>query len=163
MATREVQGLSQLLANMQQLPRELVSTKGGLVRHALFKPVKLVRDLARQKAPKRTGNLARNIIAVRDRDPERSGASERYIIGVRKKRWTKKAKNDAKRNARGHVIKGADNNDAFYWRFPEFGTAKMPAHPYMRPAFEETKGEQVSTFKDDLAQGIQNVVARMRK
>jgi HK97 gp10 family phage protein len=31
--------------------------------------------------------------------------------------------------------RGAKNpNDPFYWRFLEFGTKKMPARPYLRPA-----------------------------
>lgn len=162
MATEQVQGLSQLLRNMEQLPREMVSKNGGLVRSALFVGVKRVRDRARELAPRDTGNMAKNIIAVRDSNPTRAGAAERYIITVRKKRWGRKALAKAVRKSNGK-IDGRQNGDAFYWRFIEFGTKFIQARPFLRRAFEEDKRMAVEDFKRSLGGGIQRVVRKMAK
>ncbi|WP_421794294.1 HK97-gp10 family putative phage morphogenesis protein [Hydrocarboniphaga effusa] len=158
----KVQGLDQLLKNLEQLPRELVSKNGGLVRTALFKATKRIREQARQRAPRDTGVLAKNIIAVRDKNPRANGASERYIITVRKKRWSKQAKERATRRANGK-IDYRRSNDAYYWRWVEFGTATQQAQPFLRPAFESEKEAAVLDFKDSLASGIKRAVAKMRK
>lgn len=42
----------------------------------------------------------------------------------------------------------------WYWKFPEFGTVKMAAHPFMRPAFESKKAEAVERIKEYLAARI---------
>ena len=50
---------------------------------------------------------------------------------------------------------GAYNpNDPFYWRFVEFGTSKMPAQPFLQPAFvskkEQAAREIITTLRDDI-------------
>lgn len=168
-----VQGLDQLLANLQQLPRELASRNGGIVRRALGKAAKVIQVEAQQRAPERLGVLKKNIITVRDRNPRRVGATERYAIAVRKR----KMKYGANRsNARkGRVGKPYDaEGDAFYWRFSEFGTGArrtraganrghMRAQPFMRPAFEARKQEALTTFVSETGKGIQLAVRKMKK
>ncbi len=36
-------------------------------------------------------------------------------------------------------MKASDPRNAFYWRFVELGTVNMPAHPFIRPAFDTTE------------------------
>ncbi|MDG5516323.1 HK97-gp10 family putative phage morphogenesis protein, partial [Escherichia coli] len=36
-------------------------------------------------------------------------------------------------------MKASDPRNAFYWRFVELGTINMPAHPFIRPAFDTTE------------------------
>lgn len=158
----QVRGLDQLLKNMEQLPRELVSKNGGLVRSALFKATKRVREEARKRAPRDTGNLSRNVIAVRDKNPQANGASERFMITVRGKRWTKKAKEKAVRKSSGK-IDYRRSGDAFYWRWVEFGTRFVRAQPFLRPAFEGEKEAALEDFKSSLATGITRVVRKMRR
>lgn len=43
----------------------------------------------------------------------------------------------------------------YYWHFIEFGTKKMPATPFMRPAFERNRAAFVERFKQHLAKSIQ--------
>ncbi len=160
-STQRVEGLDQLLKNMQQLPRELVSKNGGLVRSALFRATKLIREEVRARAPVDTGNLKRNVIAVRDRNPQAAGASERYVITVRRKRQTKAAKAKAKRKANGKIDYRA-SGDAYYWRFVEFGTSDTRAQPFLRPGFEAQKQAAVTEFKDTLSKGIARTVRKMR-
>jgi HK97 gp10 family phage protein len=73
------------------------------------------------------GNLKRNIVVrrIRPRTPGR----EDYTVGVR------------------HGS-GKAPRDAFYWRFIEFGTVKMGARPFLRPAFDGGKGEAVEAMAD---------------
>jgi HK97 gp10 family phage protein len=160
--TVKINGLSELLKNMEQLPRELVSNNGGLVRAALFVAAKRIRDQARAKAPEDTGNLARNIIVVRDKNPKASGASERYMVTVRGKRWTQKAKQKAVRTA-GGKIDYRRSGDAFYWKWVEFGDRFTRARPFLRPAFTTEKDAAVNDFKDSLGKGIQRVVRKIKK
>jgi HK97 gp10 family phage protein len=40
------------------------------------------------------------------------------------------------------------NGDAFYWRFLEYGTVKMAARPFARPAAEEESNAYIGRFTD---------------
>ena len=52
---------------------------------------------------------------------------------------------------------GAYNpKDPFYWRFVEFGTSKMPAKPFMRPAFEQSKEKAETEIIKTLKDGIES-------
>ena len=43
----------------------------------------------------------------------------------------------------------------FYGMFHEFGTAKMPAHPILRPAFDNKKDQALDRIKERLAANIE--------
>ncbi|QPI66129.1 HK97 gp10 family phage protein [Vreelandella venusta] len=79
----------------------------------------VVRDEARRRAPKRSGKLSKNIVAVTARVTENSRAT----AGVRVRE-------------RG---KASDPSNAFYWKFVELGTSKLPPAPFIRPAFDATE------------------------
>lgn len=79
----------------------------------------VVRDEARRRAPKRSGKLSKNIVAVTAKVTEQSRAT----AGVRVRE-------------RG---KAEDPSNAFYWKFIELGTSKLPAAPFIRPAFDATE------------------------
>jgi len=53
--------------------------------------------------------------------------------------------------------------DAYYWRFVEFGTAKMAARPFMRPAFEAKKGDALEAIKGRLADRIKTYERKGRR
>lgn len=40
------------------------------------------------------------------------------------------------------------NGDAFYWRFLEYGTVKMAARPFARPAAEEESNAYIGRFTE---------------
>lgn len=44
---------------------------------------------------------------------------------------------------------------AFYGKFLEFGTSRMPAYPFMRPAAENTAQESVAVMAEYLGSGLQ--------
>lgn len=47
------------------------------------------------------------------------------------------------------------SGDGFYAMFHEFGTAKMPARPILRPAFDTQKEAALARFKERLAAAIE--------
>lgn len=75
-----------------------------------------------------------------------------YIVGVRK---GKKYRNQGK--------KGNLSQDAWYARFVEFGTSKMAARPFMRPAFEAKKGDAVAAIKAYLERRIPAEVTKLAR
>lgn len=51
--------------------------------------------------------------------------------------------------------------NAFYWRFVEFGTSKMRARPFLRPAFDNNKDAINDTFIRVLSKGIDEAVVKL--
>jgi HK97 gp10 family phage protein len=69
-------------------------------------------------------------------------------------RQGKKYRNQGKR--------GNLSQDAWYWRFVEFGTRKMAARPFLRPALESRRREAVEAIKGRLAQRIEIEVKALK-
>ena len=150
-----VSGAREILHAMRQLPARL---DRPLLNKGLLAGAALVRDEARQRAPvlaeffnrrRRPGTLRRAISSYAVR-PDGYAATVFITVrglGVKKIEAFKRGQ-----AARGLKVKGADNpNDPFYWKFVEFGTSKMAARPFLRPAFESRK-----------EQGVKEVILRLR-
>jgi HK97 gp10 family phage protein len=59
------------------------------------------------------------------------------------------------------AVVGVQGPDAYYWKFVEYGTVKMPARPFMRPAAmaEESQHKAdletaLSAAADEIARGV---------
>ncbi len=159
--TTQIEGLDKLLEQLKQLPAELVSVRGGPVRKALARAAFMVRDEARNLAPVRTGLLKEQIAAIRNRNPREHNANEEYGVGVRA--GSRKRYSNTRRNRRKQRVGGEYSapSVAFYWRFLEFGTEKMSARPFLRPAFDQTRERALETFKLKLSEEIAKIVARI--
>lgn len=46
----------------------------------------------------------------------------------------------------------------WYWRLPEYGTVKMAAHPFIRPAMDENEDAITRTIADRLRKEIEKVI-----
>lgn len=156
-STVRMEGLSDLLQKLKELPPAIGSKGGGPLRRALFAATKLMRDDAQARAPVDTGRLRRNVIAFRDRDPRSSGVTEQYAITFRR------GKQFRERGRRGYHTSSRGDKDAFYGRWIEFGTSKMPAQPFLRPAFEANKQASAELFRTKLASAIQAAVKKMQR
>lgn len=171
MADNDVKGLPQLLRAMQQLPAEIVSKNGGPLKRALFAAAKVIKEEAARLAPRRTGFLSTQLAVYRDRNPADAegshfglasqGATERYLIGVRRRK--KRYGNNKKNRQKERVGEAFKTEDAFYWRFLEFGTDRAAAKPFMRPAFEAKKHEAVARFVEVLRKGVQAAVRKVAR
>lgn len=159
---QHIKGLDGVLDALKALPQEVAGKNGGIVRQALASGARLIRDEARQRAPRDTGAMAANIVMKRDRDPKREGANERYTVGVRggARRYAKTKRNVRKGRA-GKEYETAGNT--YYWRFIEFGTERQKARPFLRPAFEVRKVDAREAIINSLQRGIARAAKRVAR
>jgi len=135
--TVKVEGLRELGERMKGLSEAM---NNRIARAATAAGAAVIRDSAKQKVAVDTGNLKKNIIVKRLPKGESPLTSE-HIVTVRQGKLTKKQK-------------AAGLGDAFYGRFIEYGTAKMPARPFIRPAFDENKEKAVQAIKDRISKRL---------
>jgi HK97 gp10 family phage protein len=156
-------GLERTVRTLRELPSRLSGKNGGPVRGALFAAGRMIRDEAILRAPigsktPNPGNLRKQVFIFRDKNPRAStGAAERYIISVRTGR---KAKARFKGSGGLRALTGGD---AWYWFWVEFGTSKMKARPFMRPAFESRKRDALAVFSRDLSAGVRRLAAKVKR
>lgn len=142
MIDMKVEGLADLLKALNELPKEL---HRGPLRSAVSAAAKVVQDEAKANAPVDTGVLQKAIYRTRSRSGS-SRVQETAIVGVRFGRKYRK---------RGM--------DGFYMPWVEFGTSKMAARPFMRPAFDTTKTQQLEAMKTRLARAIQRAAKKLAR
>lgn len=150
-STVQVKGLRELGMAMRGLSAE-VNQK--ISRAAVQAGAKVIKDLAIRKAPiagapyivrknkqdkqgvlVQPGNIPKNIVTKRVKD---SRMTAETVIAVRGKRKD------------GYASRIAS--------LKEFGTVKMPAEPFMRPAFDEGKVPAVNAVKNRLRTRIAKAV-----
>ncbi|MCR5864653.1 HK97-gp10 family putative phage morphogenesis protein [Aquincola sp. J276] len=136
----KVSGLSELREALAGLPDKL---RRRALRNALAAGARLIRDAARatvpvlaEPTPRRASGTVRNAISVRTSKAARREGNVGVYVNVR----------PAKGAARG--AKSA--SDPFYWRFLEFGTDKMAARPYLRPAAQAQAQAALGAFSAKL-------------
>lgn len=151
--TMQVEGLRELGEKLKTLSQDvgLKATRGAALAGA-----QVVKNAAKQKAPKDTGNLEAAILVKWIKNNGNKNISK-YIVGVRSgkgKRFgeieggTTQDVKDAKAGT------GKLGKEAFYWWFHEFGTVKMPARPFLVPAFEQNQNQAIDAMKKRLEQRI---------
>ena len=148
-----VYGLRELGENFAKLSEEV---QKNLAKKAVGKAAAIVRDTARYKAPRDTGALRASIVAGRIAKLSSPGY-EVWSVGVWK---TQKAyvKNTANRRAGRAGQSWAKMYDVdgptYYWRFVEYGTVRMAARPFLRPALEENIQKAENAIVNTLRNGI---------
>lgn len=140
--TVKVEGLADLQKRLLSLSEDM---QGKIARAASAAGAVIIKNAAIRKAPMDTGNLKKNIIVKRLPKGEADYTSQ-HIVTVRKGKKTKKQRE-------------AGLKDAFYAGFVEFGTVKMPAKPFLRPAYDENKEKAVQAMKDRLEARIKKAGA----
>lgn len=157
MATVTVTGLSELGEALKQFP---VVIAQKYLRRAAYTAAALIEADAISRAPVRTGAL-RDHIAIFKRKSD--GNTAAYAIGIRGIRLNRKVKNVLRilRKANGNRTQIA--GDVYYWQFLEFGTSKMSARPFLRPAFEANKDSAIELFRTTLADGVQAAAAEVSR
>nr|WP_240461573.1 HK97-gp10 family putative phage morphogenesis protein [Pectobacterium brasiliense] len=82
-------------------------------------------------APERTGKMRKNVVVVTQKSKRRGEISSGvHIRGV-----------NPRTGNSDNTMKAKNPRNAFYWRFVEMGTVNMPAHPFVRPAFDTRQEE----------------------
>lgn len=166
-----VQGLAELKEALRALPAQL---RRRALRNALAAGGRVFRDEARRLAPVlqapivRKGQLIRKPGTVRDAIRVRTSKLARRagdvgvfvnVLPAKGAKYKALGVRVGRVKVRGRVQTAASQrgarspNDPFYWRFLEFGTSKMQASPFLKPAsakqpdalraFERTLGPAV--------------------
>ncbi len=79
--------------------------------------------------------------------PERTGHAKKYL------KVSKVSKEKGIKVVKIGISKG-DNSEAFYLKFHEYGTSKMAARPFMRPAFERKRKEALEATHKVIKEGL---------
>lgn len=151
MAKSEILGIGELSQSFQALKtgmearvaRLMVASGGSVLRSK-------ARGIAQAKGLRKTGALIKNIVIKRE--PQVPAGTAQYNLGVRHGRnLTKKQKTNSKLaiNKTGRIVKRYED-DPYYWRFPEFGTKKQQAAPFLQPALEQGKEEAIDAMAERL-------------
>jgi HK97 gp10 family phage protein len=140
----KIKGLKELEKRLKALPKNVAGS--NLLGKALRKGANVIRDEAKATAPYdptiEDGVHVRNQIKVRrDPNPKKKGHNEiMYVKPVYTKKYP-----------------------VYYWRFLEFGTAKMPATRFMTKAFENKKFEALRVFMVSLDKLITKEARKLNK
>lgn len=102
-----------------------------------------------KRAPERTGKLKRNVVVVTMRGRRNAITSGVHIRGV----------NPETGNS-DNTMKASNRRNAFYWRFVELGTSNMPAHPFVRPAFDARQDEATRAVIARMNKAIDEVLSK---
>lgn len=160
----KVHGLREIEQAMKALPGRMDKK---LLDKGLVAGARLVRDEAKALVPllkepdarRVRGTIQRAIHAGRVR-PTRYRAT----VWVRVRQLTKGQIRRFKRTQLRHNKRARaalNPNDPFYWFFVEFGTSKMAARPFMRPAFQSKKEAAVSKAIATLRPLVQEQIAKL--
>ena len=156
--TMKLQGFKELAEALKELPQNISK---NVLRSAVGAGAAVVRVEAKNNAlaMKKTGTLARSIYQKQIR--ELSGPEKQtFFVGARSGKLYRS------------VGKKGVNKDAYYARWVELGhfsrPAKkgaghvhwVPAHPFLRPAFDVRKAEAVDAIGQKIAARLQTIKAK---
>ncbi|MDW4550881.1 HK97 gp10 family phage protein [Defluviimonas sp. D31] len=137
MITIEVKGTEEIKALLGQVaPRHAVN----IARATIHGVAGDIRDMAKEEAPKDEGVLRRAIKAKRRRMEFGRIRSDVVI-------------------ERGKGAKA----DAFYWRFVEYGTSRLPARPYFLPSIRRIEAALPGILRDQFVKKFTAALARQRR
>jgi len=138
----------------------------------------VIKKDAQQRVPVDTGALRKGIVVKRI-PPGEAGRTSTHMVTVSSRQMRKYVEKSraaivelqgpiAPRMVNGRLIRAKkllgrkesyeSLGDFFYAHFIEFGTAKMAAKPFMRPAFDTNKERAVEVMKTTLAKGIERAL-----
>jgi HK97 gp10 family phage protein len=136
-------GLEEALVELEQLTGRTTTGKNA-VQRGMRKALSLLEQRAKQLAPKNTGRLERRIVTKKARAQRARG---RYL-----------------RETGVEMLTGpTGRQEGGIAAYQEFGTVKMPASPFMRPAADAESDAVVADVIRVLADEIDRTVQRARK
>lgn len=140
-------GLQEIARDLELLSR---AENNKVLRDATRAGAEVIKQEVIKKAPVRTGKLKNNVVVLTQKARRRGDiASGVHIRGVNPR--TGKSDN---------TMKAGNKRNAFYWRFVELGTSHMPAHPFVRPAFDTRQEEATQVAMARMNRAIDEVLAK---
>ncbi|SNT76715.1 HK97-gp10 family putative phage morphogenesis protein [Paracoccus seriniphilus] len=146
--TIDVEGFAELEKALDNLSK---SAGKAVLRRALKKAAQPTADLARSMAPVKTGKLAKSVIVGTRLDGRQARIHRRMFrddkAAVEMFVGPSYLRGDGGRH--GHLV--------------EFGTSKMAARPFMRPAWDQDKNAMLERLSDELWAELEKSIRRAEK
>ncbi|GGZ83274.1 hypothetical protein GCM10007161_13450 [Ignatzschineria indica] len=139
----DLKGVDELIKRLKKTQLEVVEE---VAPKALREAAKVVATEAKRRAeliddPKSPENISKNITVQKSSKRNTPQDAVKYRVGVRG-------------GGEPNDDKNPSGGDTWYWRLIEFGTVKMEAKPFMRPAMaakqQEAAAVFISSFKEEL-------------
>ena len=131
------QDFKKLMKGLQKFPANI---QKNVMNGAIRAGAAYVRDEAKKRVPVRSGTLKRSLTVRKVRVRDKNLVKYKVVL------------------THG---KGA-KNDAYYGSMVEFGTSKLPAQPFMRPAAQQSAPKVVEASRKYLAARYAKEVLKMK-
>ena len=167
----DVSGLDGIKAKLAQLNRE-ANYKGG--RAALRKATAVLKEQAQANARRVDDHETREAIwknidlRWNNRAFKRNGrlAFRLGVLGGAKQYGNTRLNRRKGRAGNSYATSGSRANpggDTWYWRFLEFGTAKMAARPFLRQVGTQAGQKAIDTFARAFNEALNRAIAKQSK
>lgn len=167
----KLEGLDSLLGKLDSISYDM-KRKGG--RAALRKAASLISEKVKEGAlrvddSKTTEEISKNIgVRWNGRLFRRSGELGFRVGVLGGARQYGNTKENVRSGKAGKTYKtsGSKDNpggDTWYWRLVEFGTSRVAARPFMRPALADSISEATATFISEYERAIDRAIKRAAK
>ena len=148
----QIQGLSELLKNMRELPR---AVEEKVLRAGVLAGAQLVKKAVVEMIVRRRTGLTAKAVRVAFNKKESTPGRKVYHVFVSQR--VKMVYDPRTDRYKGKSI------SAFYWHMIELGTVKKGADPFMRPGFDTSTHAATSAITNKLAAGVEKEAARLGK
>lgn len=149
----KLHGFEEMVKLLKVLPDE---TKLKALRPETREMGELLRGIAVQLSPYRTGALRRSIRRIEKRLSQEWLSVHGLRVVTRRKSTRRMGVLEG--NAKG---KQGAVDDPYYWFFQEFGTVHMTAKPFLRPALEDHREEYIDSFRRGFGSRLERLVKKL--
>ncbi|MCW2485940.1 HK97 gp10 family phage protein [Candidatus Symbiopectobacterium sp. NZEC127] len=140
-------GLNDIARDLEKLSR---AENNKVLRDATRAGAEVLKDEVIDRAPVRTGKMRKNVVVVTQKSRRKGEISSGvHIRGV-----------NPRTGNSDNTMKAKNPRNAFYWRFVEMGTVNMPAHPFVRPAFDTRQEEAANAAIARANRAIDEVLSK---
>ncbi|WP_110877327.1 HK97-gp10 family putative phage morphogenesis protein [Franconibacter helveticus] len=140
-------GLDEISRDLETLSR---AENNKVLRDATRAGAEVLREEVIQRAPERTGKMKKNVVILTQKARRRGEISSGvHIRGV-----------NPRTGNSDNTMKANNPRNAFYWRFVELGTVNMPAHPFVRPAFDTRQEQAAQAAIERMNRAIDEVLSK---
>lgn len=150
-----IHGLDEVRRILKKLPREVADKELNRSLRAGGRPIL---RMARALAPTGKSSFVRKL-----RGKEWAHLRGTLRQGIVMRGEKKRFKVDRAKQRIGVAVDRRSTDTPWYWRFIEFGTSKMPARPFLVPAFETLKYTANKIILRELRKGVFKQAARLKK
>ena len=131
----EIKGLKELSKALKAFPENI---QNNILNSAIRAGIVTIQKEAEKNVPKREGILKKAIV-IKKRRPKNKNRIK-YQLGIRQ----------------------GSKDDAYYGHIVEFGSSKMEAKPFMRPALESKADEVINEVRKKMQQRIDKEIERSK-